>query len=366
MRPEAFCAQFGIAQPLVLAPMAGASTPALVAAVSNAGGLGSYGAAILAPEEVRRTIQAIRALTDRPFNINLFVQPAGGPYNPREVEAMLALLRPLHDELGIAPPVAPDPLPTYPAEPTDAHLDVLLDERIPVFSTTFGLLPPERVRELQQRETRVIGTATTVDEALELQESGVDAVALQGWEAGGHRGTFRGSFDDAMIGVLALTREAVPRLRVPALAAGGIMDGQGIAAALSSGAAAVQMGTAFWGCPETAAPPALLSALTDPACVTRITRALSGRPARGVRTRFLEAIDNAAAQHLYPLQRTLTQPLRAAAVAQGRSDVVAVLAGQGVRALRCLPAADLVRVLMQETRDALHAASDLMPTRERA
>jgi nitronate monooxygenase len=228
---------------------------------------------------------------------------------------------------------------------------VVADERVPVFSFTFGTLSLETVREAG---SVILGTATTVAEAVELERLGVDAIVAQSGEAGGHRGTFLGSFEDAVVGGIALVPRIVDRVAVPVLLAGGIMDGRGIAAALALGAEGIQLGTAFLGCPEAGSTALQRSVLADAADTTLVTRAYSGRQARLVRTRLVDAIENAGIDPLpYPLQIALVADLRAAALEAGRKDLLLVLAGQGAATLRELPAAELVATLARETEDAV-------------
>lgn len=237
--------------PIIQAPMAGgATTPELVAAVSNAGGLGSLAGVMLPPERLREEIRKIRTLTDRPFNVNLFVlKPVA--VAQAELEAAMERLQPIRAELGLPPGKAPAKF----SENFEAQLEVLLEEKPPVVSFHFDLLPAFQVERLHQAGCKVIGTATNVAEALAWQEAGADYISAQGAEAGGHRGTFIGPFEHAMTGTLALLPQVVAAVKIPVLAAGGIMDGRGIAAALLLGASAVQMGTAFLTCPGRASTP---------------------------------------------------------------------------------------------------------------
>ena len=279
MGPHPFLQRLGIEHPILLAPMAGAGgTPELAAAVSNAGGLGAWGGAYAKPDDIAATIRRMRQLTQRPFNINLF---AGGYETDRKVDPqpMLAIVREAHARLGLPPPL----LPLVPADPFAAQLEAVLEERPPVFSFTFGMPSAAQIAALKQRGIAVMGTATTVPEARQLQQAGVDAIAAQGAEAGAHRGSFAAPFEDSMVPLATLLREICASTALPVIACGGIMDGRDIAKAMALGAAAVQLGTAFLPCPESGAAPAykqaLLEAKTD---TTVITRAFSGRPARGL------------------------------------------------------------------------------------
>ena len=258
-------------------------------------------------------------------------------------------------ELGIPPPSAPTAAGTAFAD----QLEAALYTAASVFSFTFGLLPSEAVDEIKRRGLFLAGTATTVDEAVALEASGVDAVVAQGSEAGAHRGSFAESFEASMIGTVALVPQVVDAVGVPVVASGGIMDGRGVAAAMALGAQAAQLGTAFLTCPEAGIPPAHKRAiLTASEHETRITRAFSGRPARGIVNRLMDALDRDRAAVLpYPLQNVLTRPLRTAAGEQGRAEYMSLWAGQGVRLARELRAADLVRQIALETDHALRDAA---------
>jgi nitronate monooxygenase len=340
----------GTRYPIVQAPMAGGfTTPELVAAVSNAGALGSLGGATLGPDELREAIAAIRRLTHRPFAVNLFAQLPPPVADTERVAAMQAVLAPLRAELGLSEPQDAPSAP--PPGLVEAQLAAVADERVPVFSFTFGTPPLEAVREAG---SVILGTATTVAEAVELERLGVDAIVAQSGEAGGHRGTFLGSFEDAVVGGVALVPRIVDRVSVPVLLAGGIMDGRGIAAAFALGAEGIQLGTAFLGCPEAGSTALQRGMLAGAADRTLVTRAYSGRQARLVRTRLVDAIEDAGVDPLpFPLQAVLVAELRAAALEAGRQDLLFVLAGQGAASIRELPAAELVATLVGETEDAI-------------
>ena len=287
MKPTALTGRLGVRHPLVLAPMAGGpSTPALCAAVSEAGGLGSYGAAYLAPEKLRDEIRAIRAATSRPFAINLFADDGVAADEATLTAAREALAR-FRAELGLPPAGPRAALPDVAIPPLAPLAEVLLEERVPVFSFTFGIPPREMLDACRKAGIATMGTATTVAEAQALEQAGVDFVCAQGAEAGGHHGTFDRDAEPPLIGTLALVPQVVDAVRLPVIAAGGIMDGRGFAAALALGAGAVSLGTAFLRCPEagTSAPyrAALRQARDD---ATVITRAFSGRAARGLSNRF--------------------------------------------------------------------------------
>jgi nitronate monooxygenase len=339
----------GVRYPIVQAPMAGATTPELVAAVAEAGGLGFFGAARTDPDELRATIRRARELTDRPFGVNVFAWPPfDADADPAEV---LEALGPLYAEVGVPVP-AEVRAPFDPPELLQRQLAVIAEERVPVFSFTFGIPPLDDVRAAG---AVIGGTATTPDEAVALEQAGVDFVVAQGSEAGGHRGTFLHRFDEALIGSLALVPAVVDAVGVPVLAAGGIMDGRGIAAALALGADGVQIGTAFLPSPESALSAVERRALAA-ARETTLTDRLTGRPARAIRTRVADELAEAGVAPLpFPLQAVATGPITRAAIEQERDDLAVVLAGQGAPFARALLAAELVAALVSETEEALAA-----------
>jgi nitronate monooxygenase len=338
--------RLGIEHPILLAPMAGSGgTPELAAAVSEAGGLGAWGGAYAKPEEIAATIRQMRTLTRRPFNINLF---AGGYARDHAVDPrpMLDLVGEAHAALGLPPPA----LPPVPRDPFAEQLEAVLEERPPAFSFTFGVPSAAQIAALKVRGVIVSGTATTVAEAIRLEQAGVDAVVAQGAEAGAHRGSFAAPFEESMVPVATLVREIRASIGLPVIASGGFMDGRDIAAALKLGAAAVQLGTAFLPCPESGAPAAYKQALLDAkADTTVITRAFSGRPARGLTNRFI-AMANGKEDFILPFrqQNDLTRPMRNAAGQKGVADYISLWAGQGVARSRQMPAAALMRALLAE------------------
>jgi len=338
--------RLGMALPVIQGPMAGCDTPALVAAVSQAGGLGMLGCGMRSPDTMRQAAAAVRAATDKPFGINLFVQSIPVP-DDATVQVALEVLKPMYAEFGLEPQI-----PTHWCEDFDAQLETLLALRPAIASFTFGILTAAQVQRLHSAGCLVMGTATTVAEALAWQSVGADAVCAQGMEAGGHRGTFLGDFDAALLGTMTLVPQCVDALRVPVVAAGGIMDGRGIAAACTLGAQAVQMGTAFLACPESAIGPAQRAAIARAqGSDTRVTRVYSGRPARGIVNTMMQRLTPHAADIApYPLQNALTVPLRRAAAARKRADYVSLWAGQGVGMARALPAAQLLALLARQWR----------------
>jgi nitronate monooxygenase len=340
-----------LVHPIIQAPMAGGGdTPRLVAAVSEAGGLGSIGAAYLTAQQIAETGRTVRSLTSRPFGINLFAPQRASP-TPSDARRALDRVAPFYAELGLPPPSPPVP-------PRDTFLEQVaacLEIGATVFSFTLGTIPDEAVQAMKQRGLFLVGTATTVEEAIALEKLGVDAVVAQGSEAGGHRGSFASDFESSMVGTVALVPQVRDAVRVPVVASGGIMDGRGIAAALALGASAVQLGTAFLACDEAGAvecyKQALAGARDDS---TRVTKAFSGRPARGIVNRFMQEVDRDPEAILpFPLQNALTRPLRTAAAMAGRAEFLSLWAGQGTRMARRMPAAELVARLASETQTAI-------------
>jgi nitronate monooxygenase len=341
------------AHPIIQAPMAGGGdTPDLVAAVSNAGGLGFIGGAYLTPQQVVEAARAIRAKTSRPFGINLFA-PQPSADSSISSDAAIERLAGYYAELGLARPSQSE----TPSHTFREQFIVALESGASAFSFTFGIFPADAIAAIRERGMVSMGTATTVDEAVALEKAGVDAVIAQGSEAGGHRGTFSGDFNAAMIGTISLVPQIVDAVSLPVIASGGIMDGRGIAAALVLGASAVQLGTAFLTCDEAGIPDAYKKAIQlAHEDQTRVTRCFSGRPARGIVNRFMsemEAADTAETILPFPLQNALTRPLRSAAAQQGRAEFLSLWAGQGVRMARQEPAAKLVARLVRETEAAI-------------
>lgn len=340
---------FDLPLPIVQAPMAGVATPALAAAVSDAGGLGSLGLGASPLAEARRMIEETRRLTDRPFNVNVFCH-APARRDPAREAAWLAHLAPLFAELGAALPERLDELyPSFLAD--EAAFAMLLDLRPAVVSFHFGLPPAERIAALRAAGVATMASATSPEEAARIEAAGIDAIVAQGVEAGGHRGVFDPDGPDERLPMAVLVRLLVARKRLPVVAAGGIMDGQGIRAALDLGAAAAQLGTAFILCPESAANAAYRARLGGAAAQrTRLTAVLSGRPARGMVNRLIDHGEAPGAPPAadYPLAYDATKRLAAAATSRGAQDFAAQWAGQGAPLAREMPAARLVETLAAE------------------
>ncbi len=351
-----FAKRLSIEHAIIQAPMAGGPTsPDLVAAVSNAGGLGCIAGGYLSPDELRDVVRAVRARTSRPFGINIFA-PLPPPIEPGNRAAfetfvarafeMVSRISLYHAELGITPPQRP----TTGGDDFEGQMAVVLESGATLFSFTFGLIPPSAVAAAHQRGMLVAGTATTVVEAMKLAELHVDAVVAQGSEAGAHRGTFVRDFESSMIGTMALVPQMCDVVHIPVIASGGIMDGRGLVAALALGAQAVQLGTAFLATNESAASPpykdALFKAREDQ---TRVTRVYSGRPARGIVNRLMSELEASGDAPLpYPMQNTLTRPLRREAAKQGRPELLSLYAGQGVPLVRREPAAETIARIVRE------------------
>jgi nitronate monooxygenase len=346
-------ARIGIELPIFQAPMAGTSTPAMAAAVSNAGALGAIGVAAETPEGAGKMIRATQALTNRAFNVNVFChKPATA--NAAVEAAWIARFRPEFATLSAEPPGSLREI--YQSfRGNDAMTALLLETRPAIISFHFGLPEDAQIKALKQAGILLFGSATSLAEAQRLADAGVDAIVAQGYEAGGHRGAFDENAPDDRLGTFALTHLLAKRFDLPVIAAGGIMDGAGIAAALKLGAAAAQIGTAFIGCPESAADPGYRAALAgDAANHTTMTRAISGRPARCLANRFTKLAETIADSDVpsYPITYDLGKALHAAGKAKGEFGFGAQWAGQGAPLSRPMPAAELVKLLAAELESA--------------
>ena len=335
--------------PLIQAPMAGVSTPRLAAAVTQAGALGSIGIGASTVDQARQMIRDTRALTDGPFNVNVFCHAPAQRDAGRET-AWLQRLAPLFGQFDAVAPATLNEIYTSFVADRPAF-EMLLAERPAVVSFHFGLPDPSQVDAMRRAGIYTMATATSLDEARRIEAAGVDAVVAQGVEAGGHRGVFDTDAADECLSTSVLVRLLVGRLRLPVIAAGGIMDGAGVRAALALGATAAQMGTAFILCPESAASDAYREQLGSPrATHTRLTSAISGRPARGIVNRLIahgEALPPLPVA-AYPVAYDAAKQLHAAAAKQGVHEFAAHWAGQGAPLARAMPAAQLVRELMKE------------------
>jgi nitronate monooxygenase len=340
--------------PILQAPMAGVSTPAMAAAVSNAGGLGAIGVGATDAETARQMIRAVRAASDRPFNVNVFCHRPAVRDSTREA-AWLSQLSPIFSRYGAVPPSGMREIYKSFVE-DDAMLAMLLEERPKVVSFHFGIPAAPRIAALREAGIIMLATATNLNEAKIIASAGIEGVVAQGYEAGGHRGVFDPEARDDCLGTAALTRLLVRALDIPLIAAGGIMDGAGIAASLFLGASAAQLGTAFVGCLESQADEGYRAALFGPASEhTAMTTVISGRPARCLPNKFtaLEAEVDDDAIPDYPVAYDAGKALNAAAKTAGEAGFGAQWAGQGAPLARKMPAAMLVAELRSELERAL-------------
>ncbi len=340
--------RLGVRYPIIQGPFGGGlSTPALTAAVAELGGLGSYGAHVLSPAEILAVAAQIRRLSDRPFALNLWISdhdPGGLDLDPKRFQRLAERYAPYFEQLGLPPPSAP----TWLTHRYEDQVQALLEARPPVFSFVFGIPAPAILAECRRRDIVTIGAATSIAEALALDDAGVDLIIASGFEAGGHRPAFLAPAERSLIGTLALVPLISDRVRAAVIAAGGIVDGRGVRAALSLGAQAAQLGTAFLACEESGAEAAHRELLFDPkAQDTVLTRAFTGRLARGIRNRWTDDIDaDVRALPPFPLQSWFVAQLKHAAFVAGRTDLVPLWCGQGAPNLRHRRCADLMQALI--------------------
>jgi nitronate monooxygenase len=344
----------GIEFPILQGPMgAGFSTPELLAAVSNAGGLGSLGAYTMAGEEILEADKAIREKTNKPYNINLWVSDVDktlAGYSQEDLTKVTALFKPYFDEFGIPLPELSANIPSK----FENQVEAVLTIRPAVFSFIFGIPSREILAECRRLGIKTVGAATTFDEGLALQEANVDAIVAAGFEAGGHRPSFLRPAQDSLTGLFTLIQQLKSKVQIPVIAAGGIADGKGIAAALTLGAAAVQIGTAFLACDESGATPLHKSILfSDQAKYTTLSKSLTGRMGRMLRNRISDEVKFETDVLPFPLQTKLLAPLKAAALAQGRKDMISFWSGQNANALKHHKAEVLMQALVEETRNLL-------------
>ena len=342
---NAFAQRLGLRWPLIQAPMAGVQLHALTVAVSEAGALGSLPAAMLSPDALRNELQAIRAKTAKPFNLNFFCHEEPAP-DPAAEAVWLATLRPYYAALGVDPAQAGSGASRAPFGEAAAAL--VEEFRPPVVSFHFGLPPPDLLQRVKATGAFVLSSATTLDEARWLQQHGADAVIAQGLEAGGHRGHFLSDDLSRQQGTFALLPQLKAALRVPVVAAGGIADAAGVAAAMALGADAVQVGTAYLLCDEATTSKVHRAALQSEAAVhTALTNLFTGRPARGIVNRVMRELGplRAAPHPAFPRATAALAPLRAAAEARGSGDFSPLWSGQNPRGCRAVPAATLTQAL---------------------
>ena len=344
--------RLGITYPIVQGPFGGGlSTVELAATVSTLGGLGSYGAHLLPPEKLLEITAQLRARTARPFAINLWISdrdPGGGPggeaLSLADFDRVAKIFEPYFRELGL-------PLPAPPVrygERFDEQIEALLEARPPVFSFVFGIPAPAILAECRRRGIVTVGAATTVAEARALEEAGVDALVATGGEAGGHRPSFLAAAEDSLTGTFALTQLIAARVAIPIIAAGGIADGRGLAAALTLGAGAAQLGTAFLACEESGASPLHRELLfTDRTAATTLTRVFTGRLARGLVNRMTRELGARLAElPPFPIQSWFVSQLRAAALAKNDPELMSLWCGQIAPILRHRSAAELFTQLI--------------------
>jgi nitronate monooxygenase len=346
-----FSKRLGLRYPIVQGPFGGGlSSVELLGLVSDLGGLGSYGVHHLAASQISDLAKTLHARTAKPFALNLWVNnqdPGGDALSSEQFSAGVARFKPYYDELGLPAPTMPD---RYGENFLD-QVQAVIDAKPAVLSFVFGIPPADVLAECRRRDITTIGTITTIDEAVQMEAADVDAIVATGFEAGGHRVSFLQSAENSLTGTMALIPTVVDRVKIPVIAAGGIGDGRGIAAALMLGAHGVQIGTAFLACAQSGTSDVHRVALrSERARYTMLTRAFSGRLARGIRNRFAEefaAFDEAIFP--YPIQGWFAGGMRAAAVAQNRPDLMSLWSGQAAPLLRQTDAAELFSSLVAQT-----------------
>ncbi len=352
--PSALLGLLGIKVPIIQAPMAGISSPAMAAAVSNAGGLGSLGMGAMSADQARDAIREFRRLSDGSLNVNLFVHRPAQADEAKQA-AWLRRLAPEFDGVEASPPrVLKEIYKSFLVD--DDMLAMLVDERPKVVSFHFGLPRPDQIAALHDAGIVLLASATNVQEARSLEAAGIDAIVGQGYEAGGHRGVFDPDAKDGQLGTFALTRLLVQSVRAPVIASGGIMDGAGIAAALELGASAAQLGTAFVATDESLADAGYRKILaSDAAYATVMTRVISGRPARSLANRFTRFGAGVADDVVpdYPITYDAGKALNAAGRAAGEAGYGAHWAGQGAPLARSMSSQALMQTLIGELDRAL-------------
>src|ERR1700722_18735507 len=339
--------RLGIEYPIIQGPLGGFSSQRLTAAVSNFGGLGSFGALSLAPSAIAEVIAEIRSLTDQPFSMNLWVSMEDQGAATSDAEAFkraLSYIAPHLEALGASKPT----FSSYHPLRFEDQARVLIDARVPVFLFIFGIPAKDILEECHRRGIVTMGTATTRDEAVALEQAGVDIVVASGFEAGGHRGSFLRASEDSLTGTISLVPQVVDAVSVPVVAAGGIADARGIGGACALGAEGVQMGTVFLACEESGASVLHREAiLSGKATRTSLTRGFTGRLARGIHNQLLEEMNRPGVAILpYPLQRALMRNLAGPAQQAGRSELLALWAGQSAGLAQCPNVTTLLQSLV--------------------
>lgn len=339
----------GIEYPILQGPMGGGfSTASLLAAVSNAGGLGSYGAYTLTPDEVREAGKEIKLATSKPYNINLWVNDVDETlinYPKEKLEKIKLLFKPYFDELGI-------PLPDLSSDISskfEKQVEVLFELKPAVFSFIFGIPSKEILQESRKLGIKTIGAATTLEEALALEDAKVDAIVAAGFEAGGHKPSFLKPAQDSFTGLFSLVQQLKAKTKTPIIAAGGIIDAKGITAAMTLGADAVQLGTAFMVTDESAAAPLHKELIfNNPNLPTTVSKSLTGRMGRMITNKIAATVPFETEVLPFPLQTKLIAPLKVASLAQGRTDLVNFWSGQNTSNLKYHKADELMEALIKE------------------
>ena len=358
--------KLGIEYPIIQGPFGGLPSQKLTVAVSNFGGLGSFGALSLSPEAIKDVIAEIRSLTSKPFAMNLWVSMEDEGARTSDETAFNRSLAPLAshlDALGAARPAYKPYLPTL----FEDQVRVLLDAKVPAFSFIFGIPPREILEECRTKGIVTIGAATTPDEAAILQDAGVDAIAASGFEAGGHRGSFLRAAEDSLMGTISLVPQVVDIVDVPVIAAGGIADARGVIAALALGAQAVQLGTAFLAYEGSGANRLHREALLGKkAGHTALTKGFTGRLARGIHNRLMDELNQKGTEILpYPLQRGLVRNLSSAAEVEGRSDLLPMWAGQSANLSTCTDVTSFLKALVEDVSQIAGPVTAWSATRRR-
>lgn len=344
----------GIPYPILQGPMGGGfSTTDLLASVSNAGGLGSYGAYTLSPEEILIVAKEIKTKTDKPYNINLWVSDVDQRlknYSEESLAKVKDIFKPYFDELSIPIPELTIDIPSK----FEQQVETVFQIRPAVFSFIFGIPSVEILKESRRLGIKTIGAATTLDEALALEEAGVDAIVASGFEAGGHRPSFLRPAQDSLTGTFTLVQQLKAKVKTPIIAAGGITDGKGIASMVSLGADAVQLGTAFLATEESGATPLHKKMLfSNEGQYTVLSKSLTGRMGRMIENRISKEIPFETEVLPFPLQTKLLAPLKAAALAQGKTEMISFWSGQNTAGLKHTNANELMQSLLSETSQIL-------------
>ena len=340
-----------IQYPILQGPFGGnLSSVELVSTVSNTGGLGGYGAYTLSPQEIVEVDQQIKAATNKPYNINLWVSDtdtADGSVSDEQFKKAQSLFKPYFDELGIGLPEKPAPFKSR----FENQVEVVLHQRPPVFSFMFGIPSADILERCRRLGIVTIGAATTPDEAIVLESAGVDMIIASGFEAGGHRPSFLAPAASSVTGTFVLLQLIKEKVKIPVIAAGGIANGKGVAAALALGAGAAQIGTAFLATDESNATAIHKQMLfSDAAKYTTLSRAFTGRLGRGITSRIAKDLVNKENSFLpFPLQTQFMSPLRKAAIEQEKWDMILFWGGQIAPVLKHTKAAELMRSVLEET-----------------